>query len=129
MATSVSGIGSISSTGIGSGLNVTDILDRLMAVEQRPLDLLRTAGTGLSTRLSNVGKLQGFFSAMRDKANVLTAPTLWTGTTATSADTSAVKVSTRQQRGGRQLCGGGQPTGHRPDRVEHRPAGIHQHPG
>lgn len=94
MATSVSGIGSISSTGIGSGLNVTDILDRLMAVEQRPLDLLKTAGNDLGTRLSTVGKLQGFFSAMRDKANVLTAPTLWSGTTATSADTSAVKVST-----------------------------------
>ena len=94
MATSVSGIGSISSTGIGSGLNVTDILDRLMAVEQRPLDLLqRQAGT-LNTRLSNVGKMQGYFSALRDKANALTAPSLWGSTTATSADAAAVKVST-----------------------------------
>lgn len=94
MATSVSGVGSISSTGIGSGLDVTSILDRLMAVEQRPLDLLKTAGTTLSTKLSNVGKLQGLFSALRDKANVLTTPTLWSATTATSADTSAVKVAT-----------------------------------
>ena len=94
MATSVSGVGSITSTGLGSGLNVTDILDRLMAVEQRPLELLKTAGGALSTRLSNVGKLQGLFSTLRDKANVLTAPTLWSATTATSADTSAVKVAT-----------------------------------
>ena len=94
MATSVSGVGSITSTGIGSGLNVTDILDRLMAVEQRPLDLLQTAATNLSTKLSNVGKLQGYFATLRDKANVLTAPTLWSGTTATSADTSAVTVAT-----------------------------------
>ncbi|GCL65960.1 flagellar filament capping protein FliD [Pseudaquabacterium pictum] len=94
MATSVSGVGSITSTGIGSGLDVASILDRLMAVEQRPLNLLQTAATNLSTKLSNVGKLQGYFATLRDKANVLTAPTLWSGTTATSADTSAVTVAT-----------------------------------
>ncbi len=94
MATSVSGVGSITSTGLGSGLDVASILDRLMAVEQRPLTLLQDAASTLNTRLSNVGKLQGFFSALRDKANVLTAPTLWSGTTATSADTASVKVST-----------------------------------
>ena len=94
MATSVSGVGSITSTGLGSGLNVTDILDRLMAVEQRPLQLLQTAGSALNTKLSNVSKLQGYFATMRDKANALTAPTLWSGTTATSADTASVKVST-----------------------------------
>ena len=94
MATSVSGVGSITSTGLGSGLEVASILDRLMAVEQRPLTLLQDAASTLNTRLSNVGKLQGFFSALRDKANVLTAPTLWSGTTATSADTASVKVST-----------------------------------
>ncbi len=94
MATSVSGVGSITSTGLGSGLDVASILDRLMAVEQRPLTLLQDAATTLNTKLSNVGKLQGFFSALRDKANVLTAPTLWSGTTATSADATAVKVST-----------------------------------
>jgi flagellar hook-associated protein 2 len=94
MATSVSGVGSITSTGLGSGLNVTDILDRLMAVEQRPLQLLQTAASTLNTKLSNVSKLQGYFATMRDKANALTAPTLWSGTTATSADATAVKVST-----------------------------------
>lgn len=94
MATSVSGVGSITSTGIGSGLDVAGILDRLMAVEQRPLDLLQQQASTLNTRLSNVGKLQGYFSAMRDKANALTAPNLWGGTTATSGDAAAVKVST-----------------------------------
>jgi len=94
MATSVSGVGSITSTGLGSGLDVASILDRLMAVEQRPLTLLQTAGSTLDTKLSNVSKLQGYFATLRDKANTLTAPTLWSGTTATSADTAAVKVST-----------------------------------
>ena len=94
MATSVTGVGSISSAGIGSGLDVANILDRLMAVEQRPLTLLKDQATALNTKLSNVGKLQGFFSALRDKANTLTGTSLWGSTIATSADTSAVKVST-----------------------------------
>ncbi len=94
MATSVTGVGSITSTGIGSGLDVAGILDRLMAVEGRPLTLLKTAATTLNTRLSNVGKMQGYFSALRDKANALTSPTLWSGTTATSSDAASVKVST-----------------------------------
>ncbi|OYU73913.1 MAG: flagellar hook protein, partial [Burkholderiales bacterium PBB5] len=93
MATSVSGVGSITSTGIGSGLDVAGILDKLMAVEERPLTMLKDAASTLNTRLSNVGKLQGYFSAMRDKANALTSPALWGGTTATSADAASVKVS------------------------------------
>jgi flagellar hook-associated protein 2 len=94
MATSVTGVGSISSVGIGSGLDVPTILEKLMAVEQRPLTLLQNQATSLNTRLSNVGKMQGYFSTLRDKSNVLTGTTLWGSTTATSADTAAVKVST-----------------------------------
>ncbi len=91
MATSV---GSISSTGIGSGLDVASMIDRLMALENRPLSLLKTQATTLNTKLSTVGKLQSNFAALRDKANALTSNTLWSNTVATSADASAVKVST-----------------------------------
>jgi flagellar hook-associated protein 2 len=94
MTTSVSGTGSISSAGIGSGLDVTSIVTNLMAVEQRPLTQLQTQATALSTRLSTVGKMQGYFAALQTKANALTSTTLWSGTLATSSDTAAVKVST-----------------------------------
>ena len=94
MATSVTGVGSITSTGIGSGLDVATILSKLMAIEQRPLTLLQSQASSLNTRLSNVGKMQGYFSALRDKSNALTGTALWGGTIATSADTTAVKVST-----------------------------------
>jgi flagellar hook-associated protein 2 len=94
MATSVSGVGSISSAGIGSGLDVASILSQLMTVEQRPLTLLQDQATTLNTKLSNVGKLQGYFSDLRDKANALTSTSLWGGALATSSDSTAVKVST-----------------------------------
>ncbi len=94
MATSVTGTGSISSAGIGSGLDVTSIVGSLMAVERRPLTQLQTQAGNLGTRLSTVGKMQGYFSALQTKANALTSATLWSGTIATSSDTAAVKVST-----------------------------------
>jgi flagellar hook-associated protein 2 len=94
MATSVSGVGSITSTGIGSGLDVTSIISKLMAVEQRPLTELQTQATTLNTTLSNVGKMRGYFADLQTKANALTSTTLWGGTTASSSDNAAVKVST-----------------------------------
>jgi flagellar hook-associated protein 2 len=94
MTTSVSGTGSISSAGIGSGLDVNSIVTNLMAVEQRPLTQLQTQASDLSSRLSTVGKMQGYFAALQTKANALTSTTLWSSTLATSSDAAAVKVST-----------------------------------
>ena len=94
MTTSVSGSGSISSAGIGSGLDVTGIVTSLMAVEQRPLAQLQAQATALGTRLSTVGKMQGYFAALQTKANALTSATLWSSTLASSSDETAVKVST-----------------------------------
>ncbi len=91
---SISNTGSLTSTGIGSGLDVSTILSKLMAVEERPLTNLKTAASGLNTKLSTVGKMQGYFAALQTKANALTSPDLWGATSATSSDDSAVKVST-----------------------------------
>ncbi|MCK6433497.1 MAG: flagellar filament capping protein FliD [Burkholderiaceae bacterium] len=94
MTTSISSVGSLSSAGLGSGLDVSAIISSLMAIESRPLDLLKQQATSLNTQISTYGKLQNYFSTMRDKANALTSSTLWDGTTASVSDTSAVKVTT-----------------------------------
>lgn len=100
MATSsVSGSATLSSAGIGSGLDVNTIISKLMTVESAPLTLLQDQATSLNAKLSSFGKLQSYFSTMRDKANALTSTTLWNGTTATSSDTSAVKASTSSSSG------------------------------
>jgi flagellar hook-associated protein 2 len=90
----VSNVGTLSSTGIGSGLDVTTIISKLMAVEEQPLTRLQTQATALNSQLSTVGQLQGYFADLQTKSNALTATTLWSATTATSSDDSAVKVST-----------------------------------
>ena len=92
--TSLTSTGSISSAGIGSGLDVNSIVTQLMAVENRPMTQLQTAAGKFNTTLSEIGKLQSNFAGMRDKAQGLNSPTLWGSTTASSADGSAVSVST-----------------------------------
>lgn len=85
--------GAISSTGIGSGLDVTTIISKLMSVEQAPLTKLQEQATSLNSKISILGQLQNGFSAMRDKANALVSPSLWSATTATSSDTAGLRVS------------------------------------
>ena len=94
MATSsISGVGSISSAGLGSGLDVNAIVSQLMAVESRPLTQLQTQASSLQAKLSSFGSLQSQFSSLRDKANALLSPSLWGATTAVSNDATAVKVA------------------------------------
>ena len=94
MATSIAGVGNISSAGIGSGLDVASIVSKLMSIERAPLTALETQATSYNSRLSTMGKLQSQFGAMRDKANALVATTLWSSTTATASDSAALKIST-----------------------------------
>lgn len=86
--------GSISSAGIGSGLDVSSIVSQLVAVESRPLTLLQNQANSMNSRLSTFGKLQSYFSTMQDKANALTSTTLWGSTTASLSNSSAVSVTT-----------------------------------
>ncbi len=90
MATS----GSISSAGLGSGLDVNTIVTKLVALESRPLTLLQNRASDMNARLSSFGRLQSYFSAIQDKANALTDPSLWSSTTATLSDSSAMTVTT-----------------------------------
>ncbi len=84
---------SINSTGIGSGLDVSSIISALMSVERKPLTQLQDKAKTLNTELSAFGKLRSFASSMKDAAAALSSVTLWNGTTAKSADETAVKVS------------------------------------
>lgn len=83
----------ISSAGIGSGLDVNSIITQLMAIERRPLQMLQTEENALNTKLSTFGKLQGLLATMRDKASAIASPLLWAQTAGSSSD-AAVAVTT-----------------------------------
>ncbi len=85
-------IGTISSAGIGSGLDVNSIVTQLIALERKPIDLLGVAKSKLDTQLSSYGKLQASLGAVRDAARTLTDPGAWTPTTVSSSDAAAVSA-------------------------------------
>lgn len=84
---------SISSTGIGSGLDVDSIVSQLVAIERRPIAQLQTAATFIETQISAYGQMQSLVSGVRDAAAALAKSSLWQKSTATSSDGAAVAVS------------------------------------
>ncbi len=84
----------ISSPGIGSGLDINSIITQLVAVERVPLNKLQTEATSLQAKLSTYGKVQSGLSALRDAASALTRSDTWGQTVGTTSDAAAVAVTT-----------------------------------
>lgn len=83
----------ISSAGIGSGLDVESLVSKLVAAERTPITQLARRTEGLKTELSVFGKVQSSLATLRDAASKLTSPATWGGALATSSDPTAVTVS------------------------------------
>lgn len=77
---------SLSSPGIGSGLDVNAIVDQLVALERRPITLLETAKTRLDTQLSSYGLMQSYLGNLQSIAAKLADPANWTRNTGSSSD-------------------------------------------
>ena len=85
---------SLSSLGVGSGLDAETIVTKLVALEKQPADTLTTKNTKLQTQVSTWGKIQSNFSALQDAASKLMDSSFWSATTAKSSDDTAVSVTT-----------------------------------
>lgn len=83
----------ISSPGIGSGLDVSSIITQLMAIERQPLKQLETAESKIQSQISEVGKIKSALSKFRDLAAKLASTDFWKTTTGTSSN-SAVSITT-----------------------------------
>jgi flagellar hook-associated protein 2 len=84
---------SITSLGVGSGLDAESIISKLVQLEGRPLQMLQKQESGLKTQLSSFGRIQSLFSDLQNAASGLASVTLWNQTKATSSDTSAVTAA------------------------------------
>ncbi|MCA0174929.1 MAG: flagellar filament capping protein FliD [Proteobacteria bacterium] len=80
----------LSSTGVGSGLDVNAIMTKLMAVEYLPYNRMTTEISSYKTQLSSVGQMQNLVATMRDKAQALTNPSVWGAKAVTTADAAVV---------------------------------------
>ena len=85
--------GTISSAGLGSGLDVAGIIDKLMQVERQPLAKIASKGTQLQTQLSAFGQIQSLVSSFKDSLTPLTTASNYTQMSASSSDRAAVEAT------------------------------------
>ncbi len=82
----MSSLPAMSSTGIGSGLDVTSIVNGLMTIEKQPLTQLQKQAASFQTKLSAFGTLQSQLSNLRDVADRLSSADAWRPVQATVGD-------------------------------------------
>lgn len=83
----------ISSTGIGSGLDVNSIVSQLVALEKTPLKTLALKATNAQGQISTFGDIQSQFAALTDVASRISAPDVWGARKASSSNTSAATIT------------------------------------
>ena len=83
----------ISSTGIGSGLDVNNIVSQLVALEKQPLKTLEVKATTVKDQISAFAKIQSQFAALTDVATRLSAPSAWVARTASSSNAGAATIT------------------------------------
>lgn len=84
----------ISSLGIGSGgLDTRSIVDKLVALEQRPLQQLQVKASGLNARLSAYGQLKSQIANLQDQAGKLGTAATWEAMTVSSSNGGAITGS------------------------------------
>ena len=77
--------GTLSSAGIGSGLNVTSLVSQLMATQQQPLLNLQTQQATYQAEISAYGSQAGTLSTLQTDASNLSSTNLYSAYTATAS--------------------------------------------
>jgi flagellar hook-associated protein 2 len=83
----------ISSPGIGSGLDVKSIVSQLVALEKQPLTNLKLEATTVQTKISTYGQIQSLVSSLSDAVSNLASVTGWNAMNASSSNSNAVSAS------------------------------------
>ena len=84
---------SISSPGIGSGLDIGGIVTKLVALEKQPLVQLQKSANFMQSRLSLYGQIKSQLSTLEDAAQKLGSAGGWTGMTASSSNPAAISAT------------------------------------
>lgn len=84
---------SITSAGIGSGLDVNGIVTQLMTVEKQPLTDLDTKEAGYQSKLTSYGTLKSAVASLQSAARALKSTPLYSSMTAKSGDNAVFSAS------------------------------------
>ncbi|PKO89317.1 MAG: flagellar hook-associated protein [Betaproteobacteria bacterium HGW-Betaproteobacteria-12] len=80
--------GTISSLGIGTGLDANSIVSKLMSLEQLPLTAMNSRTSAFNAKLSSYGQLKSALSTLQTTARALADPNKVAAFSATASDTT-----------------------------------------
>ena len=83
----------LSSPGIGSGLDVTGMVNSLMAAEQAPLKALTAKQSSYTAKLSAYGALKSALASFQSTVKNLSDPAKLQAVTTTPGDSSVLSAS------------------------------------
>lgn len=81
----------ISSLGVGSGIDAESIVSKLMALERQPLTAIQKKESGINAKISAYGTLSGLLDSLRTASNTLGTPNSLAAFKATSSATDVLK--------------------------------------
>lgn len=81
---------SISSLGVGAGIDSESIITQLMSIERQPITNVQSTITTLNSTLSTWGRIQSSFSALGEASKALQKTSLWDSSIAKSSNEQAV---------------------------------------
>jgi flagellar hook-associated protein 2 len=85
--------GTMSSLGVGSGLDVNSIISKLVDLEKQPLKTLQLKATNVQSQISAFGTIQSEVSALTDLATKISDPGTWVARNANSSNTGAATIT------------------------------------
>lgn len=89
----------ISSAGLGSGLDVQSIVSKLVALEQKPIQQLQTRSAALTTQLSAWGTVRSQLSSLQEASQTLLSTDSWGGRTFASTAPTQITGSASSAAG------------------------------
>jgi flagellar hook-associated protein 2 len=88
--------GSITSLGVGSGIDLEALVNNLLAAEARPIQLLQVRQGNLDAKISAFGQLQGSLSSFQEAVSALSTSESFREVTASSSDDSVFTATGAQ---------------------------------
>lgn len=88
--------GSITSLGVGSGLDLEALVQNLIAAESRPIQLLESRKANIDLKISGYGQVQSALSEFQAAVTALNTAEAFRGISATSSDDSVLTASAGQ---------------------------------
>lgn len=88
--------GSITSLGVGSGLDLESLVQNLVSAEARPIQLLESRKVDLDLKISGFGQIQSALSEFQSAVSALNTPEAFRGISASSSDDSVFTTSASQ---------------------------------